>query len=78
MRGEINWPIIYGIGVNIKTGEIFPAAFTDKGPDLQLRQARNFTGGQTVFLFLRLLSPIRNYLLTCCFFFQFYTGIRYL
>lgn len=48
LRGETNWPIIYGIGVNIKTGEIFPAAFTDKGPDLQLRQARNFTGGQTV------------------------------
>lgn len=48
VRGDLNWPIIYGIGVNIKTGEIFPAAFTDKGPDLQLRMARNFTGGQTV------------------------------
>lgn len=47
-RGDINWPIIYGVGVNIKTGEIFPASFPDKGPDLQLRQARNFTGGQTV------------------------------
>lgn len=50
LRGETNWPVIYGIGVNIKTGEIFPAAFTDKGPELQLRQARNFTGGQTVCL----------------------------
>ncbi|XP_031640732.1 protein N-terminal asparagine amidohydrolase [Contarinia nasturtii] len=48
LRGETNWPIIYGVGVNIKTGEIFPASFPDKGPDLQLRQARNFTGGQTV------------------------------
>lgn len=48
LRGETNWPIIYGVGVNIKTGEIFPAAFPDKGPDLQLRQARNFAGGQTV------------------------------
>lgn len=46
-RGEINWPIIYGVGVNIKTGEIFPATFPDKGPDLQLRLARNFTGGQS-------------------------------
>lgn len=47
-RGDINWPIIYGIGVNIKTGEIFPCTFPDKGPDLELRQARNFTGGQNV------------------------------
>lgn len=48
LRGETNWPIIYGVGVNIKTGEIFPASFPDKGPDLPLRQARNFTGGQAV------------------------------
>lgn len=48
LRGEINWPIIYGVGVNIRTGEIFPASFPDKGPDIPLRQARNFTGGQTV------------------------------
>lgn len=48
LRGDVNWPIIYGVGVNIKTGEIFPASFTDRGPDQQLRQARNFTGGQTV------------------------------
>lgn len=27
LRGETNWPIIYGVGVNIKTGEIFPASF---------------------------------------------------
>lgn len=47
-RGENNWPIIYGVGVNIRTGEIFPASFPDKGPDIPLRQARNFTGGQTV------------------------------
>lgn len=55
LRGETNWPIIYGVGVNIKTGEIFPASFPDKGPDLQLRQARNFTGGQTV---SRLMSKL--------------------
>lgn len=48
LRGDINWPILYGVGVNIKTGEIFPATFTDKGPDQALRHARNFTGGQTV------------------------------
>lgn len=48
IRGDINWPIIYGVGFNIKTGEIFPATYPDKGPDLQLRDARNFTGAQTV------------------------------
>lgn len=48
LRGETNYPLIYGIGVNIKTGEIFPATFTDKGPDQNLRQARHFTGGQSV------------------------------
>lgn len=39
IRGEINWPIIYGIGVNTRTGEIFPATFPDKGPDIHLRFA---------------------------------------
>jgi protein N-terminal asparagine amidohydrolase len=48
VRGEINWPFIYGIGVNIKTGDIFPATFPDKGPDLYLRNARHFTGGHQV------------------------------
>lgn len=44
LRGNINWPVIYGIGVNVKTGELFPATFTDKGPDIPLRSARYFTG----------------------------------
>lgn len=48
LRGDINWPIIYGIGVNVKTGEIFPSTFPDKGPDIQLRMARHFTGGHQV------------------------------
>ncbi|XP_070140327.1 protein N-terminal asparagine amidohydrolase isoform X1 [Drosophila kikkawai] len=48
MRGEINCPIIYGVGVNIKTGEIFPATFPDRGPDRELRDARIFMGAQSV------------------------------
>lgn len=48
LRGDINCPIIYGVGVNIKTGEIFPATFPDRGPDRELRDARNFMGAQTV------------------------------
>lgn len=43
-RGGIHWPIIYGVGVNVKTGEVFPATFSDKGPDIPLRSARNLTG----------------------------------
>lgn len=39
-------PIVYGIGVNVKTGELFPSSFTYKGPAEELRSARTFTGGQ--------------------------------
>jgi len=46
LRGGINWPIIYGTGVHLKTGEIFPATFPDKGPDIPLRQARLFSETQ--------------------------------
>ncbi|XP_051168650.1 protein N-terminal asparagine amidohydrolase isoform X1 [Leptopilina boulardi] len=48
VRGGIHWPVIYGIGLNVKTGEIFPATFPDKGPDQALRSARQLTGGQQV------------------------------
>lgn len=41
--------MIYGIGVNIKTGEIFPATFPDKGPDQALRCARHLTGQPQVY-----------------------------
>lgn len=39
-------PVVYGIGVNVKTGDVFPSSFTCKGPAEQLRSARTFTGGQ--------------------------------
>jgi len=44
LRGEVPWPIMYGVGVNVKTGEIFPSTFLDKGPDIPLRHARLLTG----------------------------------
>jgi len=44
VRGDIPWPLAYGVGVNLKTGEIFPATFPDKGPDIPLRHARLLTG----------------------------------
>jgi len=37
-------PIIYGIGINIQDGEVYPALFLDKGPDECVRHARIFGG----------------------------------
>lgn len=48
--------MIYGVGVNIKTGEIFPATFPDKGPDQALRSARYLTGIPQVNFNRRLFS----------------------
>ena len=47
-RNGVPWPIIYGVGVNVKTGDIFPAQFNEKGPDMDLRYARTLTGGDNV------------------------------
>ncbi|XP_053273634.1 protein N-terminal asparagine amidohydrolase isoform X2 [Pleuronectes platessa] len=44
-------PIVYGIGVNVKTGDLFPSSFTHKGPAEELRSARTFTGGQMAELY---------------------------
>lgn len=44
--GGTHRPAIYGIGVNVKTGEVFPASFAYKGPAEELRSARTFTGGE--------------------------------
>ena len=47
-RDGVSIPLITGLGVNIKTGDMFPAMFTDKGPDMDLRLARTLTGGEKV------------------------------
>ena len=47
-RNGVTYPIIYGVGVNVKTGDIFPAQFNEKGPDMDLRYARTLTGGDNV------------------------------
>lgn len=36
------------LGVMLKSGEVFPANFPDKGPEQPLRLARLFTGLQPV------------------------------
>ncbi len=46
-RNGAPWPLVYGIGINVKTGEIFPAQFTDKGPDMDLRNVHNKIGTTT-------------------------------
>jgi len=40
----IHYPVIYGLGVDCKTGALFPATFPDRGPDDALRGARHFNG----------------------------------
>uniref|UniRef100_A0AAY4A008 Protein N-terminal asparagine amidohydrolase n=1 Tax=Denticeps clupeoides TaxID=299321 RepID=A0AAY4A008_9TELE len=44
----VHRPVVYGLGVNVKTGEVFPASFLVHGPAEDLRSARTFTGGQMV------------------------------
>lgn len=43
-RQTQNWPIVTGVGVNIKTGQIFPATFHDRGPEIPLRSTVFFSG----------------------------------
>jgi len=47
-RNGIPWPMVYGVGVDIKTGHLFPATFTDKGPDMDIRNARTLSRGKNV------------------------------
>lgn len=49
VRNGINCPIIYGIGVDVKSGKIFPAKFPNKGPDVPLRSSRTFVGHEGMF-----------------------------
>jgi len=48
VRDGVPLPLLSGVGVNVKTGEIFPAVFGEKGPDMDLRLARTLTGGEKV------------------------------
>ncbi|XP_077131230.1 protein N-terminal asparagine amidohydrolase isoform X1 [Ranitomeya variabilis] len=44
----IHLPIIYGLAVNVKTGEICKAKFEDRQPDEDLRSAYTLAGGDMV------------------------------
>ena len=45
------WNISVIVAVIVKTGEIFPATFPDRGPDQALRSARHFTGTEEVMFY---------------------------
>jgi len=45
MRDDIRLPKISGVGIDTKSGDIFPAVFSDKGPDMDLRIARTLCTG---------------------------------
>lgn len=53
-REDIQWPIFYGIGVDVKNGELFPASFSGVVPDYNLRQARCVLGLNEVRRFLKI------------------------
>ncbi|XP_051567373.1 protein N-terminal asparagine amidohydrolase-like isoform X2 [Myxocyprinus asiaticus] len=46
IKEGIHRPLVYGIGVNVKSGYVFPASFIFRGPAEELRSARTFSGGQ--------------------------------
>ncbi|XP_077101718.1 protein N-terminal asparagine amidohydrolase [Siphateles boraxobius] len=48
IRDGVHRPAVYGIGVNVKTGHVFPASFACRGPAEELRSARTISGGQMV------------------------------
>ncbi|XP_033754286.1 protein N-terminal asparagine amidohydrolase-like [Pecten maximus] len=58
-KKNVPFPNIYGVAVNIKTGEICKASFSDHGPDQPLRSARHFTGAEEV---LNIYDPKDNIL----------------
>ena len=41
-------PLVSGLGLSLRTGEIFPAVFSERGPDMDLRLARTLTPGEKV------------------------------
>ncbi|XP_072168214.1 protein N-terminal asparagine amidohydrolase-like [Diadema setosum] len=44
VKNDTHWPTVYGIAVDVRSGEIFPATFSDKGPDQALRSVYTLFG----------------------------------
>ncbi|GAB1602942.1 protein N-terminal asparagine amidohydrolase-like [Argonauta hians] len=49
MKNDVPFPVITGLGVDMKHREIFPATFTDRGPDYPLRNAMRMFDWQDSF-----------------------------
>jgi len=47
-REGVAVPLVSGLGLSLRTGEIFPAVFSERGPDMDLRLARTLTPGEKV------------------------------
>lgn len=58
-KKKVPFPNVYGIAVDVKTGEITRASFADHGPDQPVRSARHFTGSEEV---INIYDPRRNIL----------------
>ena len=41
-RDGVPFPVVYGVGVDVRTGKIFPATFPEKGPEVLVRHAQLF------------------------------------
>ncbi|XP_029432041.1 protein N-terminal asparagine amidohydrolase [Rhinatrema bivittatum] len=51
VKNGFHFPVIYGIGVNVRTAEIFSASIQDHGPDENIRSARMLAGGAMISLY---------------------------
>jgi len=59
LRNEIHYPKAYGLGYNIKTSSVFKCnKFSDKGPDLTIRNARHFSQNGNMNIFKTLTSQL--------------------
>ena len=45
---QIKIPYLCLVGVDVQTGTVFPGSFVNRGPDVDLRKARIFTGSDEV------------------------------
>nr|XP_006823725.1 PREDICTED: protein N-terminal asparagine amidohydrolase-like [Saccoglossus kowalevskii] len=48
VKNGVHWPVIYGVATDVQTGDIYPASFADKGPDIYCRSAGNMLGSQAM------------------------------
>eukprot|EP01114_Cavostelium_apophysatum_P022735 TRINITY_DN8326_c0_g1_i1.p1 TRINITY_DN8326_c0_g1~~TRINITY_DN8326_c0_g1_i1.p1 ORF type:complete len:318 (+),score=73.32 TRINITY_DN8326_c0_g1_i1:139-1092(+) len=71
-EGNVNVPLVRGLAIDVKTGEVFPAEFADDcKPDLELRNARFTSGPQLINIYDAKL----NIIIIEPFGYQFYSAV---